>query len=86
MCAAHSTIASFAISAGWITNGPSPSQLVLPLTSRPRPGTRTRASSTIASSSAGQANRRTTPSGSREAIHAHGTPIATHISWRVTTA
>ena len=85
MCAAQSTIASLAISAGWMTNGPTPSQFVLPLTSTPR-AVWVSASSTIETISPSQANRRSTECGSREATQAHGTPITTHISWRLTTA
>ena len=36
--AAYSTSASFAISDGWIWNGPAPSQRLAPLTSMPKPG------------------------------------------------
>ena len=36
MCAAQMTIASLAISEGWMTTGPTPSQFWLPLRSTPK--------------------------------------------------
>ena len=58
---------------------------MLPLTSHAEP-VWVSASSTIETISPSQANRRSRLCGSREATQAHGTPISTHSSWRLTTA
>ena len=58
---------------------------MLPFTVTPR-GVWVSASRIIDNPSAGQVSRRIARCGSREASQAHGSPISTQTSWRVTTA
>ena len=81
MCEHHRIAASLPISAGWITSGPSRSQFLLPLTEMPRL-VWVIASSTTATTSAGQANARSTRCGSRDATKATGSASSTQVSCR----
>jgi hypothetical protein len=62
---------------GWSWNGPSEIHRVAPFTDWPRPGISTSTSATADSSISGYAMARNVLTGSREASHMPGRPIAT---------
>ena len=84
MLAAQSTMASLAISAGWMVNGPTASQFLLPLISTPKRATSP--SRTRAKQEAGIGQPADVLIGIRDATHAAGRPSATQSSCRFTTA